>query len=73
MRFELITFIIITSVINTYPLKHAKPNLSEYDFFTHPLKNQIPSANVYTYSIASPLFTDYALKSGLFMYQKSQN
>jgi uncharacterized repeat protein (TIGR03806 family) len=36
--------------------------LSEYGFFTLPMKNQIPVEGVIPYKLASSLFTDYALK-----------
>jgi uncharacterized repeat protein (TIGR03806 family) len=36
--------------------------LSEYGFFTLPMKNQIPVEGVIPYKPASSLFTDYALK-----------
>ena len=37
--------------------------LSEYGFFTLPMKNQIPVEGVIPYEPASSLFTDYALKN----------
>ncbi len=62
MIIKFITCIVFSSILFTSPLKYAKNHLSEYNFFTHPLKNQIPTNNVFAYSVASPLFTDYAYK-----------
>ena len=39
-----------------------KQKLSDYSFFTEPLKNLQPSAGVVAYSLNSPLFSDYAFK-----------
>ena len=36
--------------------------LSDYGFFTSPMKNQVPVDGVLPYELASSLFTDYALK-----------
>jgi uncharacterized repeat protein (TIGR03806 family) len=43
-------------------LEHALPKLSEYGFFSKPIKDQIPKDKVIPYKIASPLFSDYAEK-----------
>jgi len=43
-------------------LDHALPKLSDYNFFKHPIKNQIPERDIIPYNIASPLFSDYAEK-----------
>lgn len=39
-----------------------KSTLSEYDFFEGSLNELVPAANVYPYSLKTPLFTDYAEK-----------
>ena len=37
-------------------------HLSEFGFFTGPIKDQIPAADVVPYALNSPLFSDYAYK-----------
>ncbi|MDO5510857.1 MAG: hypothetical protein Q4F57_09185 [Weeksellaceae bacterium] len=44
--------------INAVPYQ----NLSDYNFFSGNLKNQIPNPGVVPYELISPLFTDYAKK-----------
>lgn len=44
------------------PLDYAKPTLSEFGFFQEPLKLQHPTEGVIPYSVASPLFSNYAEK-----------
>ena len=61
-------FFIIIFLLSSYIfsanliLDHALPKLSDYNFFKHPIKDQIPEKNILPYSIASPLFSDYAEK-----------
>jgi uncharacterized repeat protein (TIGR03806 family) len=43
-------------------MEYAKPKLSDYGFFTHPMKNQEPVTGIFPYSIATELFSDYAEK-----------
>ena len=43
-------------------LEHALPRLSDYGFFQEPMKNQVPIDGILPYTIASPLFSDYAEK-----------
>ena len=56
----------IVSLSFIYPaniiLDHALPKLSDYKFFKHPIRDQIPEKNILPYSISSPLFSDYAEK-----------
>lgn len=40
----------------------GKPKLSDYEFFTGPLKNLSPAAGVVPYDLNSALFSDYAFK-----------
>ena len=58
--------VIIVSLSFIYPasiiLDHALPKLSDYKFFKHPIRDQIPEKNILPYSISSPLFSDYAEK-----------
>jgi len=43
-------------------MEYAKPKLSDFGFFTHPMKNQEPVTGIFPYSIATELFSDYAEK-----------
>ena len=43
-------------------LDHALPRLSDYGFFQEPMKNQVPIDGILPFTIASPLFSDYAEK-----------
>ncbi len=48
---------------STHPvLDHAFPKLSDYKFFKQPISKQLPKQNIIPYTIASPLFSDYAEK-----------
>jgi len=60
----ILTILYVVSIIfPAHPvLDHALPKLSEYGFFNDPIKDQEPSEQVLPYSIASPLFSDYAEK-----------
>ena len=56
-------FLYTNSVFSSHPIfDHALTNLSDYKFFELPIKNQIPNKNIIPYTIASPLFSDYAEK-----------
>ena len=46
--------------------------LSDYSFFTGELKNLTPAAKVYPYAVNTPLFSNYAEKPALFIYQKER-
>ena len=46
--------------------------LSDYNFFSGDLKNQIPAENVIPYEPASSLFTDYAKKKRFVWLPKNQ-
>lgn len=41
----------------------VKQNLSEYGFFSAPLNRLQPAANVFSYDVNAPLFSDYAEKA----------
>ena len=58
---KLFTLIIISCLTAT-SIKDAKTKLSDYKLFTEPIYLQNPAHGVVSYSIASPLFSDYAKK-----------
>ena len=57
-------FLIIFCISGLFssPLDYAKPTLSEFGFFKEPLKIQHPTKGVIPFSVASPLFSNYAEK-----------
>ena len=57
-------FLIIFCISRLFssPLDYAKPTLSEFGFFKEPLKIQHPTKGVIPFSVASPLFSNYAEK-----------
>lgn len=54
--------VVATSTVNANLDQVPYPKLSDYGFFAGEMKNQIPSLNVLPYTLATPLFTDYAHK-----------
>jgi uncharacterized repeat protein (TIGR03806 family) len=57
-------FLIIFCISSLFssPIDYAKPTLSEFGFFKEPLKIQHPTKGVIPFSVASPLFSNYAEK-----------
>lgn len=43
-------------------LDHAEPKLSDYGFFKEPMKDQVPIDGILPFTVAAPLFSDYAEK-----------
>ncbi|MCX8491271.1 MAG: hypothetical protein ORN54_09415 [Cyclobacteriaceae bacterium] len=50
------------AVVSSVTSSSEKQKLSDYSFFTGPLKNLQPSVGVVEYALNSPLFSDYAFK-----------
>ena len=57
-----ITLLLSPLLSSNFIFKHAHENLSDYNFFEKPFRDHIPKNNVVPYTIASPLFSDYAEK-----------
>ena len=51
---------------------HFKDKLSDYGFFAGDLKQLKPQAALFHYELATPLFTDYAAKTGLYCCQRAR-